>query len=176
MIPREVQERIEKINISKIIIMVLPVAEALTTPSLTSRMNPAARARFKEKYRVAKKYGIKAAWGVVTGSGVLELAKEVVKGEVVHQGKERLGSLILLGCGHVGLGAIPLVTKSTKIIKYAKKAHSVTSCIYRCAHDASEVPLVMLDFMLFGEYVPSCPKDGYQLFPVSTDVLSNLDD
>jgi hypothetical protein len=39
-----------------------------------------------------------------------------------------------------------------------------TSCIYRCAHDASEVPLIALDFMLFGEYVPSCPVDGYPLF------------
>jgi len=60
--------------------MVLPVAEGLTTPSLTSRINPAARDKLKEKYRIAKRYGIKAAWGVVTGSGVLKLAKEVAKG------------------------------------------------------------------------------------------------
>jgi len=159
--------------------MVLPVAEALTTPSLTSRMNPAARKKLKEQYRVAKRYGIKAAWGIVTGSGVLELAKEVSKGAIVDQGKKKVGSLILLGCSHIGLGAITVVTNSTKVIKYAKKAHSVTSCIYRCAHDASEVPLIALDFMVFGEYVPSCPDDGYQLFNVSSDALdaiANLND
>ncbi len=156
--------------------MVLPVSEALTTPCLTSRMNPEARKKLMEKYRSAKKYGIKAAWGTVTGAGVLELGKEVVKGEAVKYGKEKLGGLIILGCGHIGLGAIPLVTNSTRLIKYAKKAHSVTSYVYRCAHDASEVPLVALDFLVFGEYVPSCPKDGYQLFPVPTDALSNLDE
>lgn len=59
--------------------MVLPVAEALTTSSLKSRMNSAAREKLKKQYRVAKKYGIKAAWAVVTGSGVLELVKEVAK-------------------------------------------------------------------------------------------------
>jgi hypothetical protein len=156
--------------------MVLPVSEALTTPCLTSRMSQAARKQLKEKYRVAKKYGIKAAWGAVTGAGVFEIGKEVVKGQLVNRGKERIGGLILLGCSHIGLGAIPLVTNSTRILKYAKKAHSFTSCIYRCAHDASEVPLVALDFLVFGEYVPSCPKDGYQLFPVPTDALTNLDD
>ena len=154
--------------------MVLPVADALTTPSLTNSMNPVARQKLKERYRIAKRYGIKAAWGVVTGSGVLQLAKEVAKGEIVKYGKQKVGSLILLGCIHVGLGAVPLVTNSTKIIKYVMKAHSVTSCIYRCAHDASEVPLVALDFMLFGEYVPSCPDDGYRLFNVSSDALDQI--
>jgi hypothetical protein len=154
--------------------MILPLAEALTTPSLTSSMNPAARQKLKEKYRVAKRYGIKAAWGVVTGSGVLELTKEVVKGEIVRQGKKKVGALILLGCSHIGLGAVTVVTNSTKVIKYAKKAHSVTSCIYRCAHDASEVPLIALDFLVFGEYVPSCPDNGYQLFNVSSDALDQI--
>lgn len=51
--------------------MVLPVADALTTPCLTSQMNPAAREKLKENYRIAKRYGIKAAWGVITGSGSL---------------------------------------------------------------------------------------------------------
>ena len=156
--------------------MILPIAEALTTPCLTSRMNPAAREELKEKYRVAKRYGIKAAWGVVTGSGVLELAKEVAKGEIVKHGKKKVGALILLGCGHIGTGALTLVTNSTKFLNYTKKAHSITSCIYRCAHDASEVPLIALDFIIFGEYVPSCPDNGYQLFNVSSDTLDQFID
>ena len=156
--------------------MVLPVAEALSTPCLTSKMNPAAREKLKEQYRVAKRYGIKAAWGVVTGSGIFELTKEIAKGEIVKQGKEKVGSLILLGCSHIGLGSLTLITNSTKIIKYTKKVHSVTSCIYRCAHDCSEVPVIALDFLVFGEYVPSCLKDGYQLFNVSSDALESIAD
>ncbi len=155
--------------------MVLPVADALTTPSLTNNMNPVARQKLKEQYRTAKQYGIKMAWGVVTGSGILHLSYEVAKGEILKHGKQKAGSLILLGCTHVGLGAIPLITNSTKVIKYAMRAHSLTACIYRCAHDASEVPLVALDFLLFGEYVPSCPNDGYSLYNnVSSDALGQL--
>ena len=155
--------------------MVLPVAEALTTPCLTSSMSPIARQKLKDRYRIAKNYGIKAAWGVVTGGGVLQLATEVAKGEVIKHGKQKVGSLIVLGCTHVGLGALPLITNSTKVIKYVGRAHSVTSCIYRCAHDASEVPLVALDFLIFGEYVPSCPDDSYRLFPnITSDVLRDV--
>lgn len=156
--------------------MFLSVTEALTTPSLTNNMNPIARKKFKERYRIAKAYGIKSAWGVVTGAGVLEVAVDVVKGEVVKLGKQKIGSILILGCTHVGLGLVPLITNSTKIIKYAGKLHSLSSCVYKCAHHASEVPLVALDFLLFGEYVPSCPDNGYQFFNVSSDALSNLDD
>lgn len=70
--------------------MVLPVAEALTTPCLTSRMSPASREKLKEKYKVAKLYGIKAAWCVLSGSCALELAKQVGKGEIVKHGKKKL--------------------------------------------------------------------------------------
>jgi len=156
--------------------MVLPVAEALTTPCLMSVMNPAARKILKEKYRVAKRYGIKAAWGVVTGSGVLELAKEAAKGEIIKHGKKKIGSLVLLGCGHVGTGALTLITNSTKLLNYTKKAHSITSCIYRCPHDASEVPLIALDFIVFGEYVPSCPDYVSKLFDISSDALDEYID
>ena len=155
--------------------MPLPVAEALTTPCLTQHMPAAARNRLKERYRKAKKLGIKAAWGVVTGAGVFEIGKEVVKGAVVNKGKKKIGALIILGCSHVGLGALSLVTNSTKLLNYTKKAHSITSCIYRCAHDASEVPFVALDFLVFGEYVPSCSSNEYQWLNVTSDALSNFD-
>lgn len=102
------------------------------------------------------------------------VVKEVSKGEIIHHGKRKIGALILLGCSHIGLGALTLVTNSTKIIKFTQAAHSVTSAIYRCAHDASEVPLIALDFMIFGEYVPSCSDDEYQLFNVSSDFLDQM--
>ena len=69
--------------------MILPVSDVLTTPSLTSKMDPKAREKLKEKYRLAKKYGIKAAWASVTGSGILELGKEALKGEIITRGKKK---------------------------------------------------------------------------------------
>lgn len=49
--------------------MVLSMADVLTTPCLTNNLNPVARQRLKEQYRIAKRYGIKADWGIVTGNG-----------------------------------------------------------------------------------------------------------
>lgn len=90
--------------------------------------------------------------------------------KVKHR-KQRVGLLILLGCSHIGLGAFTVVTNPTRVIKYVKKAHSVTSCIYRCAHDASEVPIIAINLIGFGEYIPSCSHDGYPLFNVSSGAL-----
>lgn len=49
-----------------------------------------------------------------------------------------------------GVGAVTIVTNSTQILKYVKKAF--TSYIYRWAHDASEIPLIALEFLIFGKY------------------------
>jgi hypothetical protein len=68
--------------------MPLPIADALPTACLTNNMNPVARKKLKEEYRKAKVYRIQAAWAVVTGSGVLELAKD-------------LATLILVRCTNV---------------------------------------------------------------------------
>jgi hypothetical protein len=69
-----------------------------------------------------------------------------------------------------------MLTNSTQIIEYARKADSVTLYIYRCAHDASEVPLITVDFLIFGEHLSSCPDDGDPLFNVSSDALDQLAD
>jgi hypothetical protein len=155
---------------------IFPVAEALSTSYLTSRMSFQAREALKDKYRNAKKFGIRSAWAVVSGVGIIELTSEMVRGQVVHYGKKKIGTLLLLTCTHFGVASIPLITNSTKVIKYAKKIHSVSGSIYRCAHDITEVPLIALDFLVFGEYVPSCPADGYQLFNVASDVLDSVID
>jgi hypothetical protein len=54
--------------------MVFPTAEALT-PCLTQRLSPETRKMWKERYRYAKKYGIRATFGVVTGTGCYTLVK-----------------------------------------------------------------------------------------------------
>ena len=48
--------------------MVLPTTEALT-PCLTSRLSSDTRAKWKERYRIGKKYGIRAGFSGVTDHG-----------------------------------------------------------------------------------------------------------
>lgn len=66
--------------------MVLPTTEALT-PCLTSRLSSDTRAKWKEHYRIGKKYGIRAAFSGVTGIGLVSLVKEAAVDSVKQHGK-----------------------------------------------------------------------------------------
>ena len=149
-------------------------AEALT-PCLTKRLSPERRNRLKERYRKVKKYGIRAGFAGVTGAGVVSLAKDLAKDQVFFHGKRYLGS-IFISCGltSISLG-VPLVTNSTKVLKYGKACHSVCAAGWRASHNIAELPLIVCDFAIFGEYVPSCGEADYDVFsPDVTDVIESF--
>ena len=108
-------------------IMVFPTTEALT-PSLTSRLSADTRAKWKEHYRIAKKYGIRTAFSGVIGTGLVSLAKEAAVDGIKRHGKRYIGGILLNG----GL-----------------------TCI------SGGLPLIICDYAIFGEYVPSCGESDY---------------
>ena len=144
--------------------MEFTLAEALT-PCLTQRLSPETRKMWKERYRYAKKYGIRATFGVVTGTGCYTLVKEAATDGVKSHAKRYIGAILI----NTGLtcvsGGIPLITNATKIVKYSNKAfHSICSAACRGAHNIAELPLIVCDYALFGEYVPSCGEADYDIF------------
>ena len=154
--------------------MVFPTAEALT-PCLTQRLSPETRKMWKDRYRYAKKYGIRATVGVVTGTGCYTLVKEVGMYGVKHHAKRYIGAILIntgLTCVSAG---IPLITNATKIVKYSKACHSVCSAAWRGAHNIAELPLIVCDYALFGEYVPSCGESDYDIFSnEATDFMNEF--
>ena len=143
--------------------MVFPTAEALT-PCLTGKLPPETRDKWKERYRITKKYGVRVGFGAISGTGCLTLVKEAAKDGVNRHAKRYIGG-ILVNSGLTFLsGGIPLLTNATKAVKYAKACHSVCAASWRAAHNIAEFPLILCDYAIFGEYVPSCGESDYDLF------------
>ena len=152
----------------------IKIAEALT-PCLTQRLSPETRKVWKNRYRYTKKYGIRATFGVVTGAGCYTLVKEVAMDGVKRHAKRYIGAILIntgLTCVSTG---IPLITNATKIVKYSKACHSVCSAAWRGAHNIAELPLIVCDYALFGEYVPSCGESDYDIFSnEATDFMNEF--
>ena len=74
--------------------MVLPTTDALT-PCLTSRLSAETRTKWKERYRRGKKYGIRAAFSGVTGTGLVTLAKEAAADGVKRHAKRYIGGILI---------------------------------------------------------------------------------
>ena len=155
--------------------VLLPTAEALT-PSLTQNLHPATRALWKERYRTAKKYGIRVAFTGVTGAGLLSLAKEAAADGVKRHAKRYIGGILVNGGLTCVSGGVPLITNATKVVKYSKACHSVCAASWRAAHNIAELPLIFCDYALFGEYVPSCGESDYDLYSSTTDVVTEFMD
>jgi hypothetical protein len=153
--------------------MVFSTAEALT-PCLTQRLSPETRKNLKEHYRTTKKYGIRVGVGIVSGMGGYTLMKEAAKEGVKRHGKRYIGGL-LINSGLTSIsGGIPLITNATKVVKYSKACHSVCAAAWRASHNIAELPMIVCDYAIFGEYVPSCGEADYDLYSTTTDIVSEF--
>ena len=94
------------------------------TPCLTSRLSSDTRAKWKERYRIGKKYGIRAAFSGVTGTGLVSLAKEAAVDGIKRHGKRYIGGILVNGGLTCMSGGLPLLTNATKVVKYSKACHS----------------------------------------------------
>ena len=153
--------------------MVLPQTEALT-PCLMGKCPTATRKVWKERYRYAKKYGFWAGFATITGTGLVTVAKEEASKGVKRHAKRYIGGILIDGgltCVSAGL---PLITNATKVVKYSKACHSVCAASWRAAHNVAEVPMILVDYAIFGEYVPSCGETEYDICSKTTDIVSQF--
>lgn len=54
--------------------------------------------------------------------------------------------------------------------------HQCCPAAYRTAHNIAEVPIILIDIALFGEYVPTCQENHSNWFGNAGNGLSFLDD
>ena len=146
--------------------------ETMTScPCLLSKCSDETRNRLKQKYLYMKKYGIRAACCGVTVNGLILMTKEMCADGVKRHAKRYLG-LILVNGGLTSVSAgATILSNSTKVLKYAKGAHSICAASWRVAHNIAEVPFIIVDYAIFGEYVPSCGEADYDVFSDTTDII-----
>lgn len=147
--------------------------EALT-PCLMGRCSVETRNKWKGRYRYAKKYGIRSLFVGVSGVGVFNLVKEAASDGIKRHAKRYIGGILVDSGLTCITGGIPLLTNASKIVKYSKACHSVCAASWRVCHNIAELPLVVVDFALFGEYVPSCGEADYDLYSNTTDIFSDF--
>ena len=153
--------------------MELPVTEVLT-PCIMGRYSAETRNRWKERYRYTNKYAIRAGFAWVTCTGLITVVKEACANGVKRHAKRYLGG-ILVDAGLTCLsGGLPLLTNGTKALKYSKAMHSVCAASWRAAHNIAELPLIVVDYAVFGEYVLSCGDADYDVYSNTTDIISEF--
>jgi len=65
---------------------------------------------------------------------------------------------------------IPFIKNTTKVVKYSK----VCVIAWRTCPNVAELPLLMCNYIIFSQYVPSYGKSDYDLFSETTDVVNEF--
>ena len=152
------------------------IEEKILIPCLLGKCNSETRKTLKERYRYTKKYGLRAGFAAMTGNGIMKLIKEAATDGIKRHEKRYLG-MILFNSGVTCIsGSITILTNSTKVLKYAKACHSTSAAAWRVCHNAADFPLLAIDFLFFGEPVPSCGEADYDIFGNETDIFSAFTD
>lgn len=123
-------------------------------------------------YSQAKRYGIRGVYVWASGAGVLGIVKEVMKGKVIQYGKEKLAFLLLNTFAYVTTPVVCMVTNVTTVVKIAKSVHSISAFVFECVEDSSNLTMLPLDLILFGQPVPVGVKSRFDAIGNFSEIFS----
>jgi len=121
--------------------------------------------------------GIRTTMAVTFGGGWQSVLKEAGKQSLKYGGRKALGAASAVVCGYFGSISVILITKSGKIIKYAKICHSVCSGGLDIAELCASTPIHALEILIFGRPVLLKNGQGFDAFEMGdTDPIEQFFD
>ena len=102
------------------------------------------------------------------------VVKEVTKQTLKYGGRKALSYITTLVCGYFGSASIILITKSTKVVKYAKTCHSICFDGFNIAELCASAPINMLEIAIFEKPV-MIESDGFDSFSKNSDPINNIE-
>jgi len=67
----------------------------------------------------------------------------VAKKSIKCHSKRCLGAILINSGLTLTSGGLPLITNTTKVIKYSKTCHSIRAAAWRASHNIAEVPFIV---------------------------------
>lgn len=95
--------------------------------------------------------------------------------KLVYGSRKALGAISGVVFGYLGTTSIVLITKSAKIVKYAKVCHEICSVGLDIAKLCAGTPIHVLEILIFGRPV-ILDKGGFSLFQEIHENSDPLDD
>ena len=125
-------------------------------------------------YSGCKRWGVRGIYTFLGGTGLWGIAKEVAQGTVVQYGKRRLASIVIGGATYVCAPAVAVITNATRVVKSCKLVYTSVGYVMEAVEDASHVPFLPLDLVLFGQPVPANKDGRFSSWSNITDIIDNL--
>jgi hypothetical protein len=129
---------------------------------------------YVDVYSGCKRWGVRGIYTFLCGTGLWGVVKEVAQGTFVQYGKRRLATVVLSGAAYVSAPTVAVITNATRVVKSCKVVYTTIGYAIEAFEDASHVPFLPLDLVLFGQPVPANKAGRFSSWSNITDIVANL--
>jgi hypothetical protein len=101
--------------------------------------------KFVSRYQKAKKYGIRAVVGYLSGAEIYQIVGEIGKGALRTWGRQKAATVAIIVIGWIGVPVALVFTNATKAVRTAKAVHTAASFVIEIAEDATNLSYLPID-------------------------------
>jgi len=130
--------------------------------------------KYANVYSGCKRWGVRGIYAFLVGTGLWGVVKEVAQGTVVQYGKRRLATVVIGGATYICAPAVAVITNATRVVKICKLIYTSVGYVIEAVEDASHVPFLPLDLILFGQPIPANKEGRFSSWSNITDIIDNL--
>lgn len=130
--------------------------------------------KYAEVYSGCKRWGVRGVYAFIGGTGLLGVAKEVMKGTVVQYGKRRIATYVIGAATYICAPAVAVLTNATKVVKACKVVYTSVGYVAEALEDASQVAFLPLDIAFFGQPIPANREGRFSSWSNITDLIDEL--
>jgi hypothetical protein len=125
-------------------------------------------------YAKSKQFGVKGIYFFLSGSGLYTFLQQSAKGIIFYQGKRRLSIALITVSTYVCAPAVASLTNATRVIKCCQLVYTSVGYVMESFEDASTATFLPLDFIIFGQPIPSNLAGRYSSWSNITDLIKEL--
>lgn len=92
----------------------------------------------------------------------------------MQYGKRRLATVVIGGATYICAPAVAVITNATRVVKCCKLVYTTVGYVMEAVEDASHVPFLPLDLVLFGQPIPANKDGRFSSWSNITDIIDNL--
>ena len=130
--------------------------------------------KYATVYSGCKRWGVRGIYTFLGGTGLWGVAREVAQGSVVRYGKRRLATVVIGGASYICAPAVLVITNATRVVKSCKVVYTSVGYVMEAVEDASHIPFLPLDLILFGQPIPANKDGRFSSWSNLTYIIDNL--
>lgn len=121
-----------------------------------------------------RRWGVRGIYTFLGGTRLWGVAKEVAQGSIVQYGKRRIATVVIGGATYICAPAVAVITNATRVVKSCKVVYTSVGYVMEAIGDASHVPFLPIDLVLFGQPVPANKDGRFSSCSNITDIIDDL--